>query len=60
MRDVFRRFRRNEAGATAIEYVLLAAIICIGLIGVVTATGDGLSDKWDGLNEKICDATENC
>jgi pilus assembly protein Flp/PilA len=32
MRNLFTRFKKNDSGATAIEYALIAAIIAIGII----------------------------
>lgn len=57
---MFARFLKNESGATAIEYGILAALMAIVVIGAVTAfaptlkaafTGiaDGLSAAKDGL-----------
>jgi pilus assembly protein Flp/PilA len=39
----------DEAGVTAIEYGLIAALIAVAIIGAVSATGDSLGamyDKW--------------
>lgn len=38
-------FLKDEEGATAIEYGLLAALISIAAIGAMTAVGTGLSNK---------------
>lgn len=35
-------FRRNESGATAIEYVMIAAGVSIGIIAVVAVMGVNL------------------
>ena len=34
MRSFFRDFLRNESGATAIEYGLVAALIAVGVITI--------------------------
>ena len=34
MRNFFRNFIRNESGATAIEYGLVAALIAVGVITI--------------------------
>ena len=34
-----RRFMRDESGATAIEYGLIAALIAVAIIGAVTIAG---------------------
>lgn len=36
---MFARFLKNESGATAIEYGLIAALIAVAIIGGVTALG---------------------
>ena len=35
MSSLFSRFLKDECGATAIEYGLIAALIAVGLIGVL-------------------------
>jgi len=40
---VLDRFGRAEAGATAIEYALIAALISIFIIGSLLLTGGGMS-----------------
>jgi pilus assembly protein Flp/PilA len=42
------RFLKNESGATAIEYGLIAALIAVVIIGGLTAVGGALDGK---LNE---------
>ncbi len=45
------RFLKNESGATAIEYGLIAALISVAIIGGATAVGTSLGDvltKIDG------------
>ena len=39
-------FRRSEAGATAIEYGLIAALIGVSLIGVLTIVGVDLTQVF--------------
>jgi pilus assembly protein Flp/PilA len=43
---MFSRFVRDESGATAIEYGLIAALIAVVIIGAVTAVGTGLSTTF--------------
>jgi len=38
---------RNDKGATAIEYGLLAALIAVVIIGAVTLVGQGLDGVFD-------------
>lgn len=47
------RFLRDESGATAIEYGLIAALIALVIIGAVTTLGTNLSGKFDGISSGI-------
>ena len=47
MRNLMSRFAREESGATAIEYGLIAALIAVVIIGAVTAIGTNLSTKFN-------------
>lgn len=44
--NLFKRFRKNQSGATAIEYGLIAAIIAVGIIAAATTLGPVLSDLF--------------
>lgn len=39
----FSRFKRDDSGATAIEYGLIAGLISVVIIGAVTIVGTNLS-----------------
>ena len=41
-----KRFIRDESGATAIEYGLIAALIAVVIIGAVTAVGTGMKTTF--------------
>ena len=43
------RFLKDESGATAIEYGLIAALIAVVVIGAVTAVGTNLSGKFNNI-----------
>jgi pilus assembly protein Flp/PilA len=55
MSKLFARFRKNEKGATAIEYGLIAALISVGIIGAAVTIGDEIAgafgDVRDGIQE---------
>ena len=42
----FIRMLKNEDGATAIEYGLIAALIAVAAIGALTSVGSNLSGKF--------------
>jgi pilus assembly protein Flp/PilA len=50
MLKTFVKFTRNESGATAIEYGLIAALIALIIIGGVTAVGSSLSTTFASIN----------
>ncbi|MDP3258298.1 MAG: Flp family type IVb pilin [Bosea sp. (in: a-proteobacteria)] len=53
MTNVFARFVKDESGATAIEYGLIAALIAVVCIGVWTQVGTSLSAKFTEINNNL-------
>jgi pilus assembly protein Flp/PilA len=51
--NIFSRFIRDESGATAIEYGLIAALIAVVIITGVTAVGSNLSTMFDSLATEL-------
>jgi len=49
MTKLFKLFR-NERGATAIEYGLIAALIAVACITALTTVGTKLSDKFNTVS----------
>ena len=47
------RFARDEAGATAIEYGLIAALIAVVIIGAVTTVGTKLTSTFGKVSAKL-------
>ena len=50
---LIRSFARNEDGATAIEYGLIAALIAVVIITALTAVGTGLSTTFTTISGSI-------
>lgn len=46
MSRFLNRFLKNEAGATAIEYGLIAALIAVVIIGAVTSAGGAIDGTF--------------
>jgi pilus assembly protein Flp/PilA len=46
MKSLVTRFVKDESGATAIEYGLIAALIAVVLITVLTSVGNKLNGKF--------------
>lgn len=53
MTKIFARFIKDESGATAIEYGLIAALISVALIGGASLLGTNINDTFDGIAGKI-------
>ncbi|MDE2361457.1 MAG: Flp family type IVb pilin [Hyphomicrobiales bacterium] len=53
MRSVFSRFLKDEAGATSIEYSLIAALIGVVIITAVTKLGTNLSQKFQNIANNV-------
>ena len=49
MNNLLARFVRDDSGATAIEYGLIAALIAVVIIGTLTAIGTSLSTKFNSV-----------
>jgi pilus assembly protein Flp/PilA len=47
------RFMHDEAGATAIEYGLIAALIAVGIIAAATTLGGSLSGLFNSISSKL-------
>ena len=50
---IFSRFMRDESGATAIEYGLIAALIAVVIITAVTSVGTNLSGTFNTIAGKV-------
>ncbi|BAM87978.1 putative Flp/Fap pilin component [Bradyrhizobium oligotrophicum S58] len=53
MKTVVLKFLRDESGATAIEYGLIAAGISLAIIAAVNGLGSSLSSKFDSINTSL-------
>lgn len=53
MTNMFARFVKEESGATAIEYGLIASLIAVTLILVLTQTGESLQAVFSNISKKL-------
>ena len=53
MSAIFARFMKDESGATAIEYGLIAALISVALITGAGTLGNKLNTQFDKLSTKL-------
>jgi pilus assembly protein Flp/PilA len=50
------RFAKDEDGATAIEYGLIAALVSVAAIGALTAMGSSLSAMFNTVSSALSGA----
>ena len=59
MKNLFVRFVKNESGATAIEYGLIAAGISVAIIAVVNGLGTQLNTTFSTISAPASPPTIN-
>ena len=57
MKDLCRRFVRDESAATAIEYGLIAALIALTIISGARSLGTKLSAKFSTIASTVASAS---
>jgi len=53
MNNLFSRFVRDESGATAIEYGLIAALIAVVIITALQTVGTNLTSTFTSVANKL-------
>jgi pilus assembly protein Flp/PilA len=53
MKNLIARFVKDQSGATAIEYGLIAAGISLAIIAVVNGIGTNLNNKFSSINSSL-------
>jgi pilus assembly protein Flp/PilA len=53
MKNLIARFVKDESGATAIEYGLIAAGISLAIIAVVNGLGSTLNAKFGSISSSL-------
>jgi pilus assembly protein Flp/PilA len=53
MKTIFARFVKDESGATAIEYGLIAAGISVAIIAVVQGLGTKLNTTFSSVSSAL-------
>jgi pilus assembly protein Flp/PilA len=53
MSNLISRFVRDESGATAIEYGLIAALIAVAIITLLTTVGTDLTATFQTVSTKL-------
>lgn len=50
---MFRNFIKDETGATAIEYGLIASLVALAIVVGATALGGKLNDMFTFISENV-------
>ena len=53
MTNFISRFKKDESGATAIEYGLIAGLISVVIITALVLLGPTLQDVFTGINTEL-------
>ena len=53
MKQLFHNFWKDQSGATAIEYGLIAAGIALAIIAIVNGLGTNLNAKYTAINSSL-------
>ena len=53
MNKIFARFMKDESGATAIEYGLIAGLIAVVIIGALTTLGTNIGKKFNAVANNL-------
>jgi pilus assembly protein Flp/PilA len=53
MKTIFSRFVKDESGATAIEYGLIAAIIAVGIIAALQGLKSNLNSTFNKISSNV-------
>lgn len=56
---MLKRFFKDESGATAIEYALIAALLAVGIIAALTALRGQLRTTFDAVRTNLASGTNN-
>ena len=55
---IFQDLLKDDSGATAIEYGLIAALVSVAIIGVLTTLGDSLTNTFQTVSDNLGVAEE--
>jgi pilus assembly protein Flp/PilA len=53
MSKILKKLIKNEKGATAIEYGLIAALIAVACIGAMQGVGNKLNNTFNNVASKL-------
>lgn len=50
---MLKKLFKDESGATAIEYGLIAALLSVAIIAALTFVSDGLQSTYDDIGQEL-------
>ena len=53
MKSLFARFAKDQSGATAIEYGLMASLIAVAIIGAIQTVGTKLTTTFGNVSSNL-------
>jgi pilus assembly protein Flp/PilA len=53
MINAITKFMKDENGATAIEYGLIAALVAVAIVGALSTLGTGLTNMFTSVNNDL-------
>jgi pilus assembly protein Flp/PilA len=54
---VFKRFLRDESGATAVEYGLITALVSVVIMSAINALGGDLKNTFSTMTTQLANTT---
>ena len=51
--NILKKIRKDESGATAIEYGLIAALVSVAAIGALTILGESLETMFTSVSTAL-------
>jgi pilus assembly protein Flp/PilA len=58
MKNMIKRFVKDESGATAIEYGLIAALLSVAVITALSAVSDQLTSTYEKVESELKKANQ--
>lgn len=55
-RNILSKLLEDEAGATAVEYGLIVALIVIAMVGALNSFGTSAINMWNDIADKTSEA----
>ncbi len=57
MKELAKRFLRDEKGLETVEWTIMAALIILGLVAAITTLQDEIRNTFDALENELSNAS---